>query len=570
MEKEKISDDIEMYSKVFSVLASCTDDYLYILDFKEDKMVMSEGAMPVFQLESSSFSDATQMLKRIVYPEDYCLLEKDLADIAAGKSKDHNMEYRWMGRDGKPIWISCRGRAIEDREGKAAYLVGRISEIGRQSKVDGVTGLYRKPALKSAFEKFQEQGQTEGYLLQIGIDNFRKINERYGQAFGDIVLSNTANCICEVVGNVGNVYRMAGDEMIILVEKACDEEEQDPAETLYEAIRSRIEKNISDRGHHMYYTISGGSVYFDGTITDTEKLIEQAGFALHQAKLEGRNHCVRYTQEVYDVYVHALDVQEELRKDIENDFQGFELYYQPVVNIPRRKILGAEALVRWNSQKFGFMSPGQFVPLLEESGLIIPLGRWIAKTALEQCSKWQSLVPGFRINVNLSFVQIEKSNALQDILALLEELNIDKNMVMFEVTESGNLESDNANQALRAFKEEAIRLAIDDFGTGYSNLRYVKNMTFDLVKIDQSFIRNIRQSHYDYLVVKQFTELAHALNLTVCYEGVETRDDFECVMELNPDYIQGYYFSKPIPAAEFEEKCLKQKGVVFSWGDEIK
>jgi EAL domain-containing protein (putative c-di-GMP-specific phosphodiesterase class I) len=253
-----------------------------------------------------------------------------------------------------------------------------------------------------------------------------------------------------------------------------------------------------------------------------------------------------------------LEVQEELREDIEHDFRGFELYYQPVVNIPKKKILGAEALIRWNSTKFGFMAPGQFVPMLEESGLIIPLGRWIAKTALEQCREWQELVPGFRINVNLSFVQLKKSDALQDMLHLIQELDIDKSMVMFEVTESGELETGVAGQVLRAFKDESIHLAIDDFGTGYSNLRYVKNMTFDLVKIDQSFIRNIRQSQYDYLVVKQFTELAHSLNLTVCYEGVETQEDFECVLELNPDYIQGYYFSKPVPAGDFEQNCLNK------------
>jgi diguanylate cyclase (GGDEF)-like protein len=396
-----------------------------------------------------------------------------------------------------------------------------------------------------------------GYLLQIGIDNFKEINERYGQAFGDVVLSDTAQCIRDVVGEQGRVFRMEGDEMIVLVTENVSVEDNS-AKGMYKEIRHRVDRHISDGGHHMFYTISAGYVYFDETTADVDKLVEQAGFALHQAKLDGKNMSVCYTQEVYDDYVHTLDVQEELREDIENDFRGFELYYQPVVNIPKKQILGAEALIRWNSTKFGFMSPGQFVPMLEESGLIIPLGRWIAKTALEQCRQWQQLVPGFRINVNLSFVQLKKSDALQDMLNLIRELDIDKNMVMFEVTESGELETGVANQVLRAFKDESIHLAIDDFGTGYSNLRYVKNMTFDLVKIDQSFIRNIRQSQYDYLVVKQFTELAHSLNLTVCYEGVETKEDFECVLELNPDYIQGYYFSKPVPAGVFEEECLNK------------
>ena len=267
---------------------------------------------------------------------------------------------------------------------------------------------------------------------------------------------------------------------------------------------------------------------------------------------------MRYSYAVYEEYVHALDVQEELRKDIENDFQGFELYYQPVVNIAKKKILGAEALIRWHSKKFGFMSPGQFIPMLEETGLIIPLGRWITRTAIQQCVKWQKVVPGFRMNVNLSFVQIKKSNALQDILFLIDTLNVDKSVLMIEVTESGEIESGVAARVLRSFKDESIPLAIDDFGTGYSNLRYVKDMTFDLVKIDQSFIRNITRSKYDYLVVKQFTELAHSLNLTVCYEGVETEEEFKCVLGLKPDYIQGYYYTRPLPEDEFIEFLEKE------------
>ncbi len=287
-------------------------------------------------------------------------------------------------------------------------------------------------------------------------------------------------------------------------------------------------------------------------------MIQQTGFALHQAKIKGKNCFVQYTQDDYDRYVHQLDVQEKLRQDIENNFSGFQLYYQPIVDMKRKQVLGAEALLRWDSQYFGFLPPVQFIPQLEESGLIIPLGRWIVRTALTMCKRWQKMVPGFRISINLSFVQIEKSDVVKDILEIVEELHVDPSNVMFEVTESGELESGNAFQILHSFKNHELNLAIDDFGTGYSNLRYVRDMTFDLVKIDQSFIRNIRTSQYDYLLVKQFTELAHALHLKVCYEGVETKEDLECVAQLEPDYIQGYYFAKPVPADRFEEDFLNR------------
>lgn len=560
MEKGKINGDVELYSEVFSLLSLCTDDYLFIYDLLLDKYVISENATETFLLEEAQFCDAGNVLEKVIYPPDAPLLAANLNDIKKGYSTVHDMEYRWLGRDGRPVWISCRGQVVKNGQGQAAYLIGRVSEIGRKSKMDGVTGLYREHALKNKLAEYAQGKQVKGFLLQVGIDNFKDINEKYGQKFGDVILESTAQCVLNAVGRKNHVFRLDGDEMIVL---ATDypEDDPEPAKTMYKNIRHLVDECISESGYHLFFTISGGSVYFDETTEISDKLIEQAGFALHQAKLQGKNNCVRYSQEVYDDYVHTLDIQECLQKDIENDFHGFELYYQPVVNIPEKKIMGAEALIRWHSDKFGFMSPVQFIPLLEESGLIIPLGRWIARTALQQCQKWQAKIPGFRVNVNLSFVQLKKSDALKDILELMDELAIDKNQVMFEVTESGELEKGNAVQVLRAFKKESIHLAIDDFGTGYSNLRYVRNMTFDLLKIDQSFIRNIRENPYDYLVVKQFTELAHALNLRVCYEGVETKEDFECVLELNPDYIQGYYFSKPVPAGIFETELLTRESV---------
>ena len=203
-------------------------------------------------------------------------------------------------------------------------------------------------------------------------------------------------------------------------------------------------------------------------------------------------------------------MQEKLRLSVRDNFNGFELYYQPIVNIKKRKILGAEALLRWRNPEFGMVSPAEFIPLLEESGLIIPVGRWIIRTAMNQCLKWKERDKEFRININLSFIQIKKSNIIQDIDTCMQDLHFDSRNVLFEVTESGELEEGYmTKRILQSFQRRNLNLGIDDFGTGYSNLRYIKEMMFDLVKIDREFIRNITESQYDYLVVKQFTELSH-------------------------------------------------------------
>lgn len=548
--------DFEHFNQVFTLLGRSTDDYLFIYDLKKDEYAISEVAVKRFALEKWQFPNATQVLKTVCHPDDWAVLEQNIDGIRKKLIKEHDLEYRWLDKQGDAIWISCRGQVTLDPNGEVHYLVGRITELGKKNPIDSVTGLYREIRLRMDLSEMQEIQEKNGYLLQIGIDNFREINDKHGKEFGNEVLSSVAECIRECAGEAGRVYRMDGDEMLVVVEEVSEEGE-DPARVLYHAIRRRVDEVIAMRKYQQFYTISAGSAYFEKDVEEFQVLIERAEFALHQAKQKGRNTYVTYDKEEYAVFVARMDMQEKLRLSVMDNFKGFELYYQPIVNIKERKILGAEALLRWNNEKFGMVSPAEFVPLLEESGLIIPVGRWVIHTALEQCKCWQKADKDFRININLSFIQIKKSNIIRDIDDCMEKLQFDSQNVLFEITESGELEdSYMTKRILEAFQKRNLNLAIDDFGTGYSNLRYIKEMMFDLVKIDREFIKNITTSQYDYMVVKQFTELAHSLNLKVCYEGVETYEDLKCVLALEPDYIQGFYFAKPMTAAEFEAGYL--------------
>lgn len=549
--------DFEHFNQVFTLLGRTTDDYLFIFDLEKDVYAISETAVKRFALKESRFSDATSVLKGVCHPDDWSMLGQNIAGIRNRTIKEHDLEYRWMSKKGFPVWISCRGQLIFDNDGQVRYMVGRITELGRKNPIDNVTELYREVRFRSDLSKLQSLNQKNGYLLQIGIDNFREINDKYGKEMGNEVLFSVAESIRMCVKEKGTVYRMDGDEMAILVLEAPYSEEE-PARKLYHEIRSRVDLMISTKGYQLFYTISGGSAYFyQADENNAFSLMEKAEFALHLAKQRGRNTYIAYDNEEYKLFVERLDMQEKLRQSVMDGFQGFELYYQPIVNIQKKKILGAEALLRWRHEKFGMVSPAEFIPLLEESGLIIPVGRWIIKTAMNQCKKWKEADGDFRININLSFIQIKKSNIISDIDDCMKELDFDSRNVLFEITESGELEEGYmTKRILESFQRRKLNLAIDDFGTGYSNLRYIKEMMFDLVKIDREFIKNITQSQYDYLVVKQFTELSHSLNLRVCYEGVETYEDLQCVLQLKPDYIQGFYFAKPVTAGIFEKEYL--------------
>ena len=553
-------DSFEQFDNVFKIISKCTDDYLFILDFIEDHYNITERAAEVFNIPGPDFYNATETLNNVVHPEDREMLSDNLGMIKAGKSNGHDLEYKWLNKNGNPVWISCRGQVIRNEQGEAHFLVGRVSELGRKNKIDNITGLYREISLHQNIAQM-EKSSTNGFLLLIGIDNFKDINERYTKEVGNSTLKGLAKCIKKAAGSTAEIYRMSGDEIMVLC-KDIVSDGMDPAKNMYKKIRAAVNESIGEKGYRLFYTISGGYVYFTEKDNFGLNYIEKAEFALRIAKIRGKNMCICYKQKDYDEYVQKLEMQEALRKAAENGFEGFELYYQPIVNMEKACIYGAEALLRWRSGKFGMVSPGIFIPLLEESGLIIPVGRWVIEEAMRQCLKWQEICPGFRVNINISFVQLKKSNVISDIDSYIEKYGFSSNNVLFEITESGELESGYATQnILEAFHRRSLNLAIDDFGTGYSNLRYIKEMMFNLVKIDQAFIRGIKSSQYDYMVVKQFTELAHSLNLKVCYEGVETEEDFKCVMELKPDYIQGFYFSKPVPVAEFEEKFLGKENV---------
>lgn len=552
--QENMTVDFSQFEYALSLLGKCTDDYMFILDFKTDHYALSETALEVFKLEEAQFYNATAVFKELMYPEDYPMVIEDLTAIRERGQRTHNLEYRWMNRYGMPVWISCRGQVITDEDGEAHYLVGRIAEIGKRNKIDNVTSLYNEQVLRSRYYKRISDKIIRGYMMLIGIDNFKQINEKYGHEFGNGILANMAEIIRGQIKEGQEVYRMEGDSIVVIDWNGDREGE---AKELYKKIRSALGKSVEANGYERFHTISAGAVYFDSSDAQYDKLLEQLNFVLHSAKMQGKNTFVLYDEAEYEKYIRQLDIQESLRRSIEDNFKGFELYYQPIVNVKRQGVYGAEALLRWNSDKYGFMSPAEFIPILEESSLIIPLGRWIMETGLNQCMKWQQMVPGFRMNINLSFVQIQKSNILADALDCISRVGIDVKNIVFEVTESGEIETSQATQnALKDFKERSICLAIDDFGTGYSNLRYIKEKMFDLIKIDRIFIRSIMQSEYDYMLVEHITELAHSMNLQVCYEGVETEEELQAVNKLNPDYIQGYYYGKPVKAAEFEEKFL--------------
>ena len=570
----------EQMEYIVELFNPCMDDYLYVFDLQKDCYKISKHATERFLLPGDNFDDAAKAHHTFVYSEDQSRLDDEFRRIMSGEIVFHNMHYRWLDRAGKPVWINCRGRVLNDADGKPHFLVGCINEIGQKQKADNVSGLLGESSLSAYVEQF-EDGLPDGFFLRIGIDDFRDINGDFGMEYGDYILKSTADCIAENIKPSQRLYRILADEFMVVDFSGGDME---AATELYKNIRKSLDTFIEENGYKSVFTISAGAVDTAKTSGTYENIMKLSEYALNTAKDQGKNRCYIYMQEDYDVFLRKKQITRQLHHAVNHGFEGFETYYQPIVDTKTRRLVGAEALMRFSMPErcedgetkkeavcvgedghdadekvhWERISPVEFIPLLEETGLIIPAGKWMLHQAISTCSRWQKYIPNFRININLSYVQVMKSRVLTEILTALRLYGLEPSAVGIELTESGYLDTNTHFQKLwDGLKKNGVLVILDDFGTGYSNLHCLGDLRPNYIKIDRSFTLKALNHQYEHDLMTQIITMTHKLDLTICVEGIETEDEFAKISELDPDYIQGFLFGKPQPAEEFYENLIK-------------
>ena len=544
-----LMDFSEQFSAVIDVLSPCMDNYLYIMDIKNDTYCISESAAERFLIPSGCFTNASEYLAKVVYPADYQSLLEDIEAIRRKEKDFHNLQYRWLDKGRNPIWINCRGRVLLDEKGNPEFLVGCINEIGKKQKADNVSGLLGEFSLQEYLTD-DSICNKKGFLLRIGIDNFKEINENKGMSYGDMVLRKTAEAIEKAVTGSQKLFKVVADEFVIV---DFEETEKEAVLEQYQRIQRRISAFIIENGYEVFFTISAGVVYFSDVVNKNyDNLMMLSEFALSEAKAGGKNKCYIYEKKDYEAFQRQKELVHIMRQSVNNRFEGFNTYFQPVMDIKNNKLTGAETLLRFNTEQTGFVSPVEFIPLLEESGLIIPVGRWVLEQAMIACEKIQKWIPDFKVSVNLSYIQVLKSNVLKEIIEIADKYSLPKDSILIELTESGFLESDHHFiDFCQGLKEHGIPLALDDFGTGYSNFHYLYNISPNTIKIDRSFTLKALRNDYEYNLLKHMSDMTHSIDLNFCIEGIETKEELEKICGISPDYIQGYYFGKPCPFEQF-------------------
>ena len=528
----------EQMEYIVELFNPCMDDYLYVFDLQKDCYKISKHATERFLLPGDNFDDAAKAHHTFVYSEDQSRLDDEFRRIMSGEIVFHNMHYRWLDRAGKPVWINCRGRVLNDADGKPHFLVGCINEIGQKQKADNVSGLLGESSLSAYVEQF-EDGLPDGFFLRIGIDDFRDINGDFGMEYGDYILKSTADCIAENIKPSQRLYRILADEFMVVDFSGGDME---AATELYKNIRKSLDTFIEENGYKSVFTISAGAVDTAKTSGTYENIMKLSEYALNTAKDQGKNRCYIYMQEDYDVFLRKKQITRQLHHAVNHGFEGFETYYQPIVDTKTRRLVGAEALMRFSMPErcedgetkkeavcvgedghdadekvhWERISPVEFIPLLEETGLIIPAGKWMLHQAISTCSRWQKYIPNFRININLSYVQVMKSRVLTEILTALRLYGLEPSAVGIELTESGYLDTNTHFQKLwDGLKKNGVLVILDDFGTGYSNLHCLGDLRPNYIKIDRSFTLKALNNQYEHDLMTQIITMTHKLDLTI-------------------------------------------------------
>ncbi len=472
----------------------------------------------------------------------------------------HIARKRWYDMHYKYIdWVDGRKVAfcaLYDITDKKLYQ----RKIEQQAYTDFLTGLYNRMCCERDLAMQIENAKLEkrpGGLLYLDLDDFKHINDGLGHQYGDVLLKSISSSLQRIEGIRNSCYRMGGDEFVIIVPPESFER----FDEITEEIKEIFAKPWFLKDADYYCTMSMGICHFPENGEDVQDLIKKADIAMYEAKKSGKNRVAKYSDSISSTSGKRLDMEKNMRNATSDGYKEFEVYYQPIIDIqkPGTPCTGAEALVRWNSAAFGFIPPSDFIPLAEYLGLINPIGNHVMREACKACKYWNDNGhPEYKVNVNLSVVQLLQTDIVDIVKKTLDDTGVNPRNLTLEVTESLAInDMERMKEILNSIRALGVRIALDDFGTGYSSLNHIREIPLDVIKVDQSFVSELAEDSYSQSFIKMVAELAGAIGVSICIEGIETREQYKVLEGMQVRLVQGYYFDRPMPRGRFEEKYLK-------------
>ena len=538
---------------LYEALIAGTDDYIFVGNMKTGVFRYPPKMVEEFGLPGEVVENAAAFWGELIHPHDEQYFLESNQEIADGRASYHNIEYRARNIRGEWVWLRCRGKMIPDEYGEPGLFAGMITNLGKKNQIDHMTGLYNRFKLEGDVKKQLADGDSSmkfGIMI-LDMDSFHNINDLYNRSYGDEILRIAGQRISSIIPPNAKAYRLDGDEFGVLVLGG----EKQECLSIYGKIQNAYQKQQEYNGRKYYCTISAGCVFYPQDADNYLDLMKYANYSLEASKDAGKNRMTIFSGSLLAERERSLGLMEELRECVERGFAGFAIYYQPQTVVDTQELYGAEALARWKSVKYGNVSPIEFIPLLEKSGLIIEFGAWIFYHAAMQCKKSMEQRNDFQMSINLSYLQLLEGDIVDYMQETLKSLELDPQHITMELTETYLVKADaDVLGTMERMRRMGIRIAMDDFGVGYSSLHSLKNIPVDLVKIDRGFVKGIDGDIFNATLIRSITELCHDVGKTVCLEGVEIGAEYEVVRDMGLELIQGYYYGRPVPADEFEKQ----------------
>lgn len=432
-------------------------------------------------------------------------------------------------------------------------------KIEQQAYTDFLTGLYNRMCCERDLAIQIDESNTRkqiGALLYLDLDDFKHINDGLGHQYGDVLLKSISHSLSKIEGIKDTCYRMGGDEFVIIVPPTAYPE----IDRILAEIGIIFSSPWRLKDADYYCTMSMGIVTFPDHGDSVPDLIKKADIAMYEAKRAGKNRTAFYSDDIDSASGRRLDMERSMRDATVEGYKEFEIYFQPIINIEKGQEVcaGAEALIRWNNAKMGFIPPSEFIPLAEYLGLINPIGNYVLEETCRQCKKWNDNGhPDYKVNVNLSVVQLLQPDIVETVEKTIQATGIKPQNLTLEVTESLAInDMDRMKEILGRIKKLGVKIALDDFGTGYSSLNHVREIPLDVIKVDQSFVKELAEDAYSQSFIKMVAELAETIGVSICVEGIETQKQYDVIKNMKVRYIQGFHFDRPLHVDEFERKYV--------------
>ncbi|MED4040624.1 EAL domain-containing protein [Niallia taxi] len=544
--EDRFSTLVEMSPDIIAVVSNY--ELLYI-NYAGSKLI---GAVSPAELVGNTVYD---LLSR----EDYEKIDSEFS-INGAKNLRVEVQVKTLQQKIIDVELSCMPIMFAGRH--AVLVVGRdITERKKSDNLikqlayhDTLTELpNRYSCMVHLHERLHSPAVDSLYVLFLDLDQFKRINDTRGHSTGDIILKKVANTLSLSLKNKDFVARLGGDEFVIILENANLQEVKQKANSILEAFN----QPLIIKTEEFFVTPSIGISNYPADGKDQETLIKNADAAMYLAKENGKNNYQFYSHALEESGARKMMLEMELRKAIKK--QELSLYYQPQFNILTGEIFGVEALLRWNHPKFGFVSPAEFIPIAEETNLIVPIGDWVIKQAAQQMRAWNKQgINNIKMSINISARQFHCSDFAEIIGEHVDKYGLNTKMIELEITESTLQNMDLSLEILHKLKAYGFNISIDDFGKGYSSLSYLKHLPIDTIKIDKTFVDDITDPVHKGSLVKAIIDMGHNMNFSVIAEGIEQKEQLEFLKQNNCVLGQGFYYSKPLPKEDIEKMLLEQ------------